>query len=33
MAGIWTVYGFDLPVATIDSRFGAGAFPSGLPAF
>lgn len=31
--GTWAVYGFDLPVATIASRFGDGAFPSGLPEF
>jgi SulP family sulfate permease len=30
--GTVTVYYFQLPVATITSRFGAGAFPGGLPA-
>jgi sulfate permease, SulP family len=33
VAGTGIVYWFDLPVATISSRFGADAFPSGLPAF
>jgi sulfate permease, SulP family len=31
--GTAVVYLFRLPVATISSRFGAGAFPSGLPVF
>jgi SulP family sulfate permease len=31
--GTWVVYWFKLPVATITSRFGAEAFPSGLPGF
>jgi SulP family sulfate permease len=33
VVGTWVVHGFDLPVATIASRFGANAFPDGLPAF
>jgi sulfate permease, SulP family len=31
IAGTWIVRGLDLPVVTIASRFGEGAFPSGLP--
>jgi sulfate permease, SulP family len=31
IAGTWIVQRFDLPVITIASRFGDGAFPSGLP--
>jgi sulfate permease, SulP family len=33
IAGTWVVQGLDLPVVTIASRFGAGAFPNGLPVF
>jgi sulfate permease, SulP family len=33
IAGTWGVYVYDLPVATIASRFGANAFPTGLPEF
>jgi SulP family sulfate permease len=31
--GTWVVRGFHLPVETIASRFGEGAFPNGLPEF
>jgi SulP family sulfate permease len=33
IAGTWVAYVFELPVATIASRFGESAFPDGLPEF